>query len=418
MKSTRSSYELNIPCWIVVGFLLASSGAHVNADDWPQWRGPNRDAKSAETGLLTTWQNEGPEELWRISIGDGFSGISIAKDRVYTMFGTAQGEVVLCVGAENGGDIWRFPYSGRFTESRGNGPRATPTVADGRVYALGGAGMLHCLDSRNGERVWSHDLEKEYGAKRNSWGFSCSPHLEGDLVWINVHGTRKQCIMAFNKENGRLAWSGTDEQASYSSPITIDVGGQKQVLFFSEKSTLGLDPTDGRVIWRLPWEHGFKNIATPNFVDNQLFISTGYDDGECGLIDLSRAGNVTKTKVRWRNRILRSHHSNTIVHEGHIYGYHGNTPALLTCVNMKTGELVWQTREAKKGDPIFADGHLFIATHGGEIMSVEATPEGYREKGKIKALDGQCWTAPSLADSRLYVRNNANEMACFSLAKN
>lgn len=420
MRSTSASFSFKIPRCIVAGFLLAFSATQVDADDWPQWRGPNRDAKSAETGLLTAWPDDGPEELWRIPIGDGFSGISIAAGRVYTMCGDNGSEAILCVSAADGKENWRYTYPGKFTDSRGHGPRATPIIANGRLFALGAAGMLHCLDIEKGEKIWSHDLEKEYGAQPNSHGFSCSPHIDGELVWINVRGTKKQCIMAFNKSDGRLAWAGTDEQASYSSPITIVTGGQRQLVFFTEKSLLGIDPEQRTVVWRQPWKlegYPFKNIATPNFTNDQVFISSGYDGGECGLIDLGGKEGRTRAKIRWRNRNLKSHHANTIVHNGFIYGYHGNTVALLTCLDMKTGEKAWQTREAQKGDLIFADEHLFIITHGGELLSVEAMPKEYREKGRIKALEGQCWTAPSLADGRLFVRNNDNEMVCFSLVK-
>ena len=345
-----------------------------------------------ETDVATTWPASGPRELWRIPMGDGFSGMSVADGRLYTVFGHADGEVILCVDAATGKEIWRFAYPGRFEEQRGNGPRSTPTIAAGRVYALGAPGKMHCLDAETGRQIWMHDLASEYGGAVGEFGFACSPLIEGSLVLVDVQGPKDKCILAFDRRDGRLAWNATANTASYSSPIAITRGGRRQVVFFTVKGLVGLDPMQGTVQWQYPWEHSF-NIATPIYDDRRLFISTGYGHG-CALLELQSTEVTTSVSEIWSNKALKSHHANCVLHEGYLYGFDGNGPAFLTCIEWQTGKEIWQTREVEKGDLILAADHLIILTQSGELISVEATPKEYRERGRAQVLSGQCWPPP------------------------
>lgn len=390
------------------------SATSAGSEDWPQWRGPNRDAVSLETSIVTSWPSNGPDELWRIPIGDGFSGISVADGRLYTLYGHAEGETALCVDAATGKEIWRHDHPGRFEEHRGDGPRSTPTIAAGKVYILGATGVLLCLDAQTGHVIWKRHLAAEYGGTVGDFGFSCSPLIEGDLVLVDIQGPEGQCILAFNRDEGQLAWNSTDHAASYSSPIAITAGGRRQAVFFNTGGLVGLDPSKGEVLWQYPWEHRF-NIATPIHAAGQLFISTGYGHG-CALVEFSStADKGMGVRPLWNNSALKSHHANVVLKDGYLYGFDGNGPAFLTCVEMATGKEVWQTRGVEKGDLILAVGHLIIITQSGELVSVEATPEEYRERGRAQVLSGQCWTPPTLASGRLFLRNNENEMVSLDL---
>ena len=346
------------------------SATSASAGDWPQWRGPSRDAVSLETNIATSWSSSGPDELWRVPLGDGFPGISVADGRLYTLYGHAEGETVLCAEAATGKEIWRHFYPGRFEEQRGNGPRSTPTIAAGRVYAMGATGLLHCLDASTGRVLWKRDLAADYGGVVGEFGFACSPLIESDLVLVDIQGPKDNCILAFDHRDGRLAWGATDQAACYSSPIAITAGGRRQAIFFNTKGLVGLDPSKGEVLWQFPWEHGF-NIATPIHADGRLFISTGYGRG-CALVELaSTPGTGTTVRSLWDNKALKSHHANVVLKDGYLYSFDGNGPAFLTCVEMATGKEVWQTRDVEKGDLILAAGHLIIITQNGQLVSVE-----------------------------------------------
>jgi outer membrane protein assembly factor BamB len=378
---------------------------HEAKGDWPQWRGPYRDGVSAETGLLTKWPDEGPQVLWRADAGTGFSGVSVAAGRAYTLvqyWENGRGrEAVVCWDAAARGqarELWRYAYDCDFKNDHGGGPRSTPTVAGGRVYAVGAAGIFHCLKADSGEQIWKHDLLEEFQAPNLRWGMSFSPLVDGELIYTNAGGPGGHSVVAFHTKDGSVAWHALDDPAGYSSPILSSTGGKHQVLFFTGAALVSLDPKTGRENWRFPWKTDFGcNIATPIAVGNYVFISSGYGKG-CALLEVRADG---PHRVYESNRMC-NHFSSSVYHQEYLYGFNEGT---LTCMNFRTGEVRWKERGFKKGSLILADGHLIVLGESGKLALAKATPEGYVEETAYQFPSSKgCWTAPSLADGVLYVR--------------
>ncbi|HEY4491312.1 MAG TPA: PQQ-binding-like beta-propeller repeat protein, partial [Acidobacteriota bacterium] len=234
--------------------------------DWPQFQGPARDSTSAETGILKTWPQNGLKVLWRAPLGEGFSAISVTSGKLYTMMDQGQDQFVICLDAGSGKEIWRARVDSRYASGRGNGPRSTPTVHGNLVYTLSAGGMLHALDAGTGRIAWHHDLKKEFEAAGPDHGFSTSPLVEADLVLIEAGGKANQGILAFHKLNGKLIWSALSDNPGYSSPTTVNIGGLRQILFFTGNALNSISP-EGTLYWTYPWQTRYDiNVATPIFV--------------------------------------------------------------------------------------------------------------------------------------------------------
>ena len=415
--------------FFAVSALLCGTILTVSAAEWPQWRGPNRDGVSSEVGILKEWTASGPKVLWKLPLGEGFSGISVSKGRVYTMFSKGNDEFVVCLNATDGQEIWRFRSDDNYHEGQGgNGPRATPTIDGDLLFTISAYGKLYALNAGNGEKVWSHDLQQKFGSDMPRWGFSTSPLVEGDLLLVEAGGKGEKSIVAFEKKNGEVMWSSHKDKLGYSSPIAITVQGVRQIICFTGTKLVSVSPTDGTIYWQYPWKTGYDvNAATPVFIPpDQVFISSGYDKGAAVLQmrvfishDDDRAameqikenqGNV-RIKEIWKNRKMKNQFSSSVLHENYLYGFDNS---ILKCIEADTGEEQWKTRGLGKGTVILADGHLIILSDRGKLALAEATPVGYTEKASVKILSGLCWTAPTLAEGRLYMRNE-EEMVCLDV---
>ncbi len=413
-----------IYAFIVLG--IASFGFYFNQDganskskpavssnaEWPQWRGPNRDGISKETGLLKSWPASGPKILWRAASGEGYSGISIANGRAYTMYGQGSDELLVCLDANTGKEIWRFRMDSQFYNDQGNGPRSTPTVDGNLVFVQGAKSTLYAVRADNGQKVWGIDLKKEYGAKIPTWGVSTSPLVEGDLVLVDVGGKSGYSICAFNKTTGKLVWNSQTDDPGYSAAIAITANGLRQAVFFTGSAAVSVSPKDGKMFWRYPWQTSYEvNAATPIFIpQDKVFISSGYGVGAAVLRIQGTNGSLNVEPV-WKSRVMKNHWASSILHQGYIYGF---DDAILTCINANTGEQKWQQRGFQKGSLIYADGHLIILGERGNLALAEATPAGYKEKAAAEVLRGRCWTMPTLAGGKLYIRNQS-EMLCLDL---
>ena len=405
--------------FLLVGFsaVAALLGAcHSIEDDskaeWPQWRGPNRDGISQESGLLKSWPEGGPKVLWRIPVGEGFSGISVSSGRAYTMFAEGDDEFVVCLDASNGKEIWRLRSGSKFKEGHGNGPRSTPTVDGDRVFALGAKGRLYALDVRSGEKMWEHDFVKEFGSHVPPWGFSTSPLVEGDLLLVEVGGDPGKSVVAFDKKNGRVVWTSHTDKPAYSSPIAITSNEIRQIVFLTSKTLLSVSPKDGQVYWTYPWlVHDGINVATPIFVpEDKIFISASYDHGAV-LLKMKAADDTMGVEEIWRSRVMKNHFNSSVLHRNYLYGFDN---AILKCIEASTGEEQWAWRGFGKGSLTLADGHLIILGEKGKLALAEASTEADREKSSAQVLEGRCWTVPTLADGKLYVRNQ-EEMVCLNM---
>lgn len=378
--------------------------------EWPQWRGPNRDGVSLETGLLTSWQQDEPKVLWRIPFGHGYSGISISGGRLYTMFAQGNDEYAVCLNASNGEEIWRFRTGSKFTNNHGDGPRSTPTVNGDVVFVLGAKGKLHALDASIGEKLWGHDLVHVFGSKVPRWGFATSPLVEANLLVVEVGGKGGKSVVAFDIKSGEVIWTSAIDAPAYSSPIAITFNGIRQLIILTSNGPVSVSPTDGQVHWKYHWSKGI-NIATPVFIpESQIFVSAAYDKGAALVKMKSDGGAVTVDEV-WKSRVMKNHFNASVLHRDYLYGFDN---AILKCIEANTGEELWVARGFGKGSLIYADGNLIVLGDAGRLALVEATPSEYREKGDIQLLHGKCWTPPTLAGGKLYVRNH-EELVCLDV---
>ena len=380
--------------------------------DWPQWRGPNRDGISNETGLLKSWPAEGPKALWRVPIGEGYAGISISEGHLYTMGAEGDDEFVVCLNAETGKEIWRVRVGDKFTEGQGDGPRSTPTVDGNVVFALSARGNLYALDSKNGGQLWERDFIKEFGSDVPSWGFATSPLVEGDLLLVEVGGEAGKSIVAFEKKSGRTVWNSHTDKSAYSSPIPITFRGRRQIIFLTSETLLSLSPMDGGIYWKYPWlTHDGINVATPIFIEpDQIFISASYDKGAV-LLRMKADGDGFAVEEIWKSKVMKNHFNSSVLLGDYLYGFDN---AILTCILAETGEEQWRQRGFKKGSLILADGHLIILGEDGKLALVEVSPEEYLEIASFQLFEAKCWTVPTLAGGSLYVRNQ-KEMVCLAL---
>jgi outer membrane protein assembly factor BamB len=392
--------------------LSQEQGDKAVSGDWPQWRGPNRDGVSGETGLLISWPEKGPKQLWQAKATAGYSSLAVAGGRGYCLLQDGQEEAAVCWDAESGQELWRFPYSCEYKNSQGHGPRSTPTVDADRVYTVGATGILHCLKTADGNKIWRHDLNSEFSAAVPTWGVSFSPLIEGDLVLTNPGGTNGSSIVAFNKITGEIVWKNLDDPAAYSSPVAVTIDGKRQVLFFTSSGLVSVAPEDGALLWRYPWDTRFgANVATPIVVSRYVFISSNYDKG-CALLDVSSSadGSWQARPVYEHNR-MRNHFSTSVYYQEHLYGFDDTT---LVCMNFRTGKVLWKEKDFKKGSLLIADGKLIILGESGTLALAEATPTAYVKISSFQFSRAKCWTVPVLANGRLYVRDE-EKIVCYDL---
>ena len=383
--------------------LLICAAAAVSGGDWPQFRGPNRDGVSAETGLLTSWPEQGPPLLWRVELGEGYSGMAISDGRIYTMFGKGQSEFVVCLDAATGKRLWILRVDEKWVDRFGNGPRSTPTVDGGRVFALSARGALVALDTEDGSEIWRRELESEFGAKPPTWGVSTAPLVEGKLLLVNVGGEQGSSIVAFDKSNGKEVWRSGGDPAGYSAPIAVTAGGVRQIIFFTGSSVAAVSPTEGKILWKRRWKTDWGvNAAAPVFIPpDRIFVSSGYDVGGAVFRVAADAAGIKVEEV-WRNREMKNKFSSSVLRNGHLYGFDEKT---LKCVDASNGETKWRKRGFEHGSLIYADGHLIVLGERGQLALIEAVPDEYREKAVVQILDGKTWTGPALAGGTLYLRN-------------
>jgi outer membrane protein assembly factor BamB len=385
-------------------FAMSVPASNQTPADWPQWRGVNRDGKSAETGLLSQWPAGGPPLAWKAGgAGTGFSSMSVAAGKLYTVGSRGGTEYVHAFDVATGKKLWEAATGREFSNDRGNGPRGTPTIDGGRLYVLGASGDLTALDAAKGTRIWSVNVLREFGGSNPRWGLSESPLVVGERVLVNAGGPNAS-IVAFNKRDGKVIWKSQSDGAGYSSAVVQRVGGRDQAVFFTDRRAVGLDIADGRLLWEYPRvANRVANIATPVVKDNFVFLSSNYGTG-AALLQLDADGSDVRAKEVYFTQEMRNHHSSSILVGEHLYGF---SSAILTALRFADGATAWKDRSVGKGSLAFADGHLYLFSEGGVIGLAEATPTGYREKGRfsIQQAGLPTWAHPVIAGGRLYIRD-------------
>ena len=389
---------------LVLGTLptLAQDWSHWQWTDWPQWLGPHRNGISLETGLFGKVPSF--KESWRVHAGPGSSGLSVVGDRLYTMYIYSGEEYAVCLDARNGEVRWRTRTTGNDPSgSRGGGsPRATPTVDGKMVYVFSAHGKLHALDSQFGTQRWSRDIVLEFDGR----GFGASsPLVERNLVLIEAGGESGHSLMAFDKTSGEVAWTAGSDEKGYSSPIIATIGQTRQAVFFTGYGLIAVAPQNGRVLWKYTWMTSqYPNAATPVFIPpNRFFISSSSGMGG-SVVEVTATDKGYEVAEVWRNNNMQNHSATSIYYQGHLYGFDGST---LKCLDAETGEEKWKTRGYGKGTLIVADGHLVILGERCNLGIAEATPAGFVEKANAQVFRRSiCETVPSLADGRIYLRDD------------
>lgn len=375
----------------------------VSAADWPQWRGPNRDGISAETGLLSAWPQGGPPVVWKAEgLGEGYSSLAIAGGRIYTQGQRGKQEFVLALDVKTGKKVWETPTSRDFRNDRGDGPRGTPTLDGDRLYAMTGDGVLVCLDKATGKIVWSENVAQKYRGEIPQWGYSESPLIDGGRL-IVMPGGRGASVVSLSKTDGSLQWKAGSDRAGYSSAIVVNVGGVRQVIALSGESALGVEEDNGELLWRYgKVSNRTANIATPIYHDGEAFLSSAYGTG-CALLKL---GPKTMSEVYFSGD-MKNHYSTSVLVGDTLYGYNDS---ILTAMQFATGKVTWKNRSVGKGSVAYADKRLYLLGEDGVVGLAEADADAYKEISRFTISKGglPTWSPPVIADGKLYLRDQDN----------
>jgi outer membrane protein assembly factor BamB len=404
----KPATALRSVCTLVSVISLAASFS-APAEDWPQWRGPNRTGISTETGWQTQWPAEGPKQVWTASLGVGWSSFSVADGRVFTMGNENEVDKVYCFDAATGKPLWTHSYDCSSKDPNGYpGTRCTPTVDGALVYTVSRQGNIFCLDAKTGAVKWSKDFKKDFGSKPPTWGFSGSPLIEKDWVLFEVGG-KGASVVAFDKKTGEVVWKNGDDEPAYSSFIAFNLGGERCFPQFSKDQIIGRRMKDGQELWRQPWKTSYGvNSATPIIDGDAMFISSGYGFG-CALLKMSKD---SATEV-WRNKAMRNHVNSCVLLDGHLYGFDDSK---LKCIELKTGTEKWVQEQYGKGSLMLAGGKFIIYSGSGKLASAELTPEGCKEISGFQVLkDKDTWAPPVLANGKIFVRSR-NQMVCLDVS--
>ncbi|MCM2370187.1 PQQ-like beta-propeller repeat protein [Aporhodopirellula aestuarii] len=400
----------------------AASPTPTATSDWPQWRGPNRDGKSPATGLPTQWDAEGPRLIWTISgLGEGYSTPAVVGDTVYVLGTRANEEYIFARNFDDGNGIWESRVG---TKSGGGGfpgPKGTPAVEDGRIYAIGSDGTLVCVNQRDGSPVWKKSFKRDFGGEHGHWEYAESPLIDGDKV-ICTPGGNSGCVVALRKDNGAPIWSspvgrvmgGDFARAGYASTIVATIAGTKQYIAFLHGGVVGVDAARGTPLWHYDAPaNGTANCSTPVVEGDSVFAASAYGTGG-GKARVAKRGSSWNVSEEFFVKKMESHHGGFVLHEGYIYGTNNS---VLMCLDWDTGAVKWQDRCVGKGSITYADGHLYVRGERGEVALVEATPSGYREKGRFTQpyrSDKNAWAHPVIAGNRLYLHDH-DRLLCYEL---
>lgn len=389
------------------------------AEDWPQFLGPRRDGVSRETGLVASWDKKGPPQLWQRDLGPGFAGPVVAGEHVIVFHRNGDEEVVESLDAASGKPRWKYAYKTSFEDDfrRGDGPRSTPLIAGNRVYTLGADGKLHCLSLDKGEKVWSRDLHADYDVPKSYFGVGTSPILEDGLVCINVGAREGAGVVALSADSGKEVWRASSDAASYASPVAATIDGVRHLLFFTRQGLLSLDPKTGKERFSKRWRSRMDasvNASTPLVLDGHVFVSACYDTG-AALFKVGKDG----AEPVWANDRTLSTHYDTAVRQGEfLYGIDGRQEQgpSLRCVEWKTGKVRWSKEDFGCTSIVLAEDKLIGLTESGDLVLIDATPDGFREKGRASLLTGLCRSQIALANGRLYARDGG-KIYCWNLKK-
>ncbi len=402
------------------------------AGDWPNYRGPQGDGTSTESISAKAFASGGPKNLWKVETHNGLSSFAVAAGKAVTLvtekdgkkyiescvaFDKNSGEKLWTARLGDGGKLDGGGGAGTKTNKGGDGSRSTPAIDGDRVYVLDAFLVVHCLDLANGSQVWKRDLVAENGARNIRWQNAASPLVDGDRVYV-AGGGKRQALLALDKTDGKVIWSGEDDQITHATPVLGEALGVKQVVFFTQQGLVAVTPDKGEVLWRYAFPYNVSTAASPVIWRDIVYCSAGYGVG-AGAVRISKDGTGLSAKEIWRTKKENINHWSTpVVKDGYLYGMfsfkeYGKGP--LACVDIRTGTMKWSKQGFGPGNVVLAkEGKVLALSDAGELVLVAADPTAYKELGRAKAVDGKCWSTPAVADGKVFVRSTT-EGACFAV---
>lgn len=435
MNSRLPMFSATSAALLSTAIFSAIASTPALSESWPQWRGPNRDGRSSETGLLQTWPEEGPPLVWTASgLGGGFSSLSVADGRIYTLGDLDDGQYALALSETDGSILWKTPI-GPSWESEYLGPRSTPTVDGDNLYIMNTEGEVISLIADTGEEVWRRSLPDDFGSKimqamgTTDWKYAESPLVDGDRV-IVTPGVTAAAMAALDKSTGETLWIASIGRlgargahgAAYSSVVISHGAGVKQYVQFIGRGIIGIEAETGEFLWGYnPVANDIANIATPLVSGDYVFASSGYNTG-AALLRLSPGdeGGVDVEEVYFLEaQTFQNHHGGLILHEGHVYTGTGHNKGFPLAVGFEDGAVSWgPERNDGTGSAAitYADGRIYFRYQNGVMVLVEATPEGYREHGsfEIPDVDHPSWPHPVISGGKLYLREQ-DKLLCYDV---
>ena len=391
----------------------AAAPAAASRNYWTNFRGPKRDGKYDEASVSTNWPSNGLPQVWRQPVGVGYASFVVADGKVYTIEQRRSQEVVAAYDINNGREIWTQKWNAEFNDSTGDGPRATPTWDQGRIYALGATGELRCLDANTGAAIWGKNILSDNQAKNLPWAQAASPLIVDDKVIVLPGGANGKSVVAYNKMNGAPVWKVLDDPQAYVSPMLVELAGRRQIVVVSSHRVVGLAPESGALLWSYPWDTDMGiNVSQPIVVDrNRFFISSGYGKG-AALVEVKGSGNSLSASTIWENKNMKNKFNSSVLHNGYVYGL---DEGILVCLDVNTGERKWKEGRYGYGQVVLTGNHLIVTSDQGDVALVKASPDKYTEVARFTAVQGQTWNYPAIASGKLLVRNS-NEMAAFDIS--
>jgi outer membrane protein assembly factor BamB len=398
-------------CLIAAVLCLQFAGM-VRADDWPRFRGIHQNGISTETNWTWNWPANGPKRLWKASVGQGFSSVAVADGRLFTLGSEGDTATVYCLDASSGKEIWKHSYpeplNAHYYEG---GTSTTPTVEGEVAYVLGRQGEMFAFNAATGKILWQKNLAQEVGAKVPEWGFAGAPLVEGRSLILNMGSAG----VAINKQNGKVLWASTNGPAAYASPLPFNASQQRPVLILSHRELVAVDMKNGKEIWRFPFQTEYDTNATdPLVYGGRIFLSS---HSQPGLLLKILDG---RPEVVWRSEDTRVHMNAGVLFQDYMYVFHGSAgkPGDLRCLDLRSGEVKWKQEGLGVGAlSATVNGKLIVLSEKGELLVVEATPEGFKPLARAQVLGGKCWTAPVLANGKIFARNAKGDLVCVDVSR-
>jgi outer membrane protein assembly factor BamB len=414
--SVGRGLALPFAAYVAAGSTLLGAASN---SDWPQLLGPQRDGIYLGPPIAKAWSKEGPPVVWKREVGSGLAGPAVSGERLILFHRMENRAVVECLDTRTGKPMWKAGYATDYRDDFGfdEGPRATPTIADGRVFTFGAEGRASCWKLETGDPLWNVDAAKEFQSPKGFFGRAASPLVEGDLVILLPGGRDGAGVVALDVATGKVRWKATGDEASYASPTVATIRERKIIFALTREALVALQPTDGQVIFRHPWRpRGSATVtaATPLVVDDLIFLSASYGAG-ARLLRFKERG---PEEIWSRDDALSNHYATSVQHGGFLYGWHGRQEqgCELRCVELKTGKVRWSEEGLRAGSVTLAGDDLLLLTERGLLIRAPATPEGFKPATRVQILPSDVRAYPALANGFLFARSK-EQLTCLDLRK-